>query len=552
MDEVLWNGTGGEVEDGTGNNFAGIANGAVTVTDGRYGRAGSFDGIDDYLATPLNIDQSADSTGMTVEGWLYPTLSDATYRYVFSTFNNGYEWGLSSQYGTWSVDTGKSRYSLSGVPLDRNQWQHIAVVFTPGNSIRFYRNGVMSKEITATNMDYNTDDRNLFIGSRDAASGFFAGLVDEMAVFDRPLGAAEILDHYQAGIRFTEFVDEGLIPLTDYTYRVKAVKESSCGWTTISNSAALKTPAPPVPTDLRVVAVDTDQIELAWTDTTGSETGFRLERCAGASCDFSLSDVFPIPADATAYFDAGGCNGEPYRYRIRAEKYGDATDPPIWPTDWAELPVSVAKPELVAPDPVTASALGSNQVNLDWDDNSSDEAGFKIFRRCTDPDNVACDDFQKIKDVGAGVIHYEDLDGLEAGKTYIYTIRAFKDLGCNFENGLSSEVRVLTWPDTSDPLYRQLAATALGPRLIRLDWDDNVQGEDGFAIEVKTWSGYFALLATVGPNETSYIDRRALEPQTSYVYRIRSFAGGDKVPYSNEASATTLAPAEGIDGTCEP
>ncbi len=32
----------------------------------------AFDGVDDYVATPLNIDQSDDSSGITFEAWVYP------------------------------------------------------------------------------------------------------------------------------------------------------------------------------------------------------------------------------------------------------------------------------------------------------------------------------------------------------------------------------------------------------------------------------------------------------------------------------------------------
>ncbi len=76
---------------------------------------------------------------------------------------------------------------------------------------------------------------------------------------------------------------------------------------------------------------------------------------------------------------------------------------------------------------------------------------------------------------------------------------------------------------------------------INLSWTDNSSNEDGFSIERKTGSsGVYAQIATTTQNAVSYSDA-GLTPNTTYVYQIRAFNANGYSPYSNEASAATLA-----------
>ena len=75
----------------------------------------------------------------------------------------------------------------------------------------------------------------------------------------------------------------------------------------------------------------------------------------------------------------------------------------------------------------------------------------------------------------------------------------------------------------------------------QLTWVDNSQNEDGFNIERKLGTtGTFSLLATVGPNVTSYSDNN-LADSTTYCYRLNAFNSAGNSAYSNEACETTPA-----------
>ncbi len=74
---------------------------------------------------------------------------------------------------------------------------------------------------------------------------------------------------------------------------------------------------------------------------------------------------------------------------------------------------------------------------------------------------------------------------------------------------------------------------------LRLSWADNSTNEDGFRIERKVGTtGTFSVIATVGPNVTSYTDA-SLVSGTTYCYRVNAFNGAGNSPYSPEVCATT-------------
>jgi hypothetical protein len=86
----------------------------------------------------------------------------------------------------------------------------------------------------------------------------------------------------------------------------------------------------------------------------------------------------------------------------------------------------------------------------------------------------------------------------------------------------------------------------------QIGWIDNSENEDGFSIERKLQSnGTYAVIATVGPNVTSYIDS-SLANSTAYCYRVNAFNGAGDSAYTNEAcgtpSATTSPPGPSAPG----
>lgn len=188
--------SGTSAVDAVGVNTGTLVGGVTRISSGKVGRALSFDGVDDAVTTPLNVNESGSGAGATFEAWVFPTSTSSGGHHVLSTDNSGYDWSLLREGSTWYVFTGEGSRS-TGLSVDLNQWQHVAAVFTPGTGVRFYKNGV---SVLLPNIDYDTSDANVALGKNPGFGEYFAGRIDEAAVYPRPLTAAEIQLHYQVGL----------------------------------------------------------------------------------------------------------------------------------------------------------------------------------------------------------------------------------------------------------------------------------------------------------------------------------------------------------------
>lgn len=88
----------------------------------------------------------------------------------------------------------------------------------------------------------------------------------------------------------------------------------------VVRGAAAPTP-PAAPAGLTATAASSSQINLAWTDGSGNETGFKIERCQGAGCS-GFAQIATVGANATSYSDTGLTASTSYSYRVRAYNAG--------------------------------------------------------------------------------------------------------------------------------------------------------------------------------------------------------------------------------------
>src|SRR6185503_4159607 len=117
----------------------------------------------------------------------------------------------------------------------------------------------------------------------------------------------------------TSFSDTGLTVSTSYSYRVRAV-DAANNLGVFSNTSSATTPdttPPSAPGTLTSNAVSSTQIDLSWsaaTDDVGV-TGYRVERCTGASCANFAQIATPT---GTSFSDMGLTPATSYSYRVRA------------------------------------------------------------------------------------------------------------------------------------------------------------------------------------------------------------------------------------------
>jgi subtilisin family serine protease len=123
----------------------------------------------------------------------------------------------------------------------------------------------------------------------------------------------------QTGANVTSFSDTTAAASTTYTYHV--IASNAGGASLPSNPAEATTPAPPpVPADpsgLTANGVSRTQVNLAWTDNSANEDGFKIERCTNAGCT-NFAQVATVGANVRTFSNTGLVRRTTYRFRVRA------------------------------------------------------------------------------------------------------------------------------------------------------------------------------------------------------------------------------------------
>jgi len=393
MDEASWNGVSYDVIDSSSNTNNGRAyNGANTVASGKFGRAGSFDGVNDYIYIPHHSSINP-ANAITVALWAKSNTTTWNNYYFLASkrdaFMLGPQSGSKMMYFYVYVNNGW-RYASFTPSIDITQWHHYAGTYD-GTTIKLYIDGspVASTTYAGT---INNDTGYLAIGLDDGQARYFNGFIDEVAIFNRALGDSEISALTGTTVNPRTYSDTGLSPGTTYTYRVNAYKTATCdgGWELNGNKVEGVTDTLPAPSDLTATAVNTTQVNLSWTNGTTSETGFVIERCEGAGCDFTIKETFTAAAGAQAYSDIMACQNKTYSYRVKAVKE-DA--PPLWETGWSDPTAQASTPPAAAPGGFKVAPATETTLDLTWTDNTAAETGFKI-ERCV---GAGCTDFTPFK-----------------------------------------------------------------------------------------------------------------------------------------------------------
>ena len=186
--------TGTLAADGSGNGNGGTVNGATRTTDGRYGSALAFDGVNDSVDLPgLG---SFYKTGFTLEAWVRKQSAATDDNGVVGTWVGGTQgggpmlWVSSNGIWTGTLATGLANYLTSGQAPVAGQWQHVAFSYN-GSTARFYVNGT---EVANRSFTGNVGDSNTWrIGAYGStAMGFFDGTIDEVRIYNRALTQTEI------------------------------------------------------------------------------------------------------------------------------------------------------------------------------------------------------------------------------------------------------------------------------------------------------------------------------------------------------------------------
>jgi hypothetical protein len=175
--------------------------GSVTYGSGKVAQAFSFNGSDYATAgNPAALNLTGNQ--VTIDGWVNPSVAMSTEAVFFGKFGNGaiqyiLEW-VPGGGGTLAGRVNNGSTEAVFTP-PTGTWTHLALVYngsaTP--SVTVYVNGVVLVASTTATGNINSTTSPFLIGGTPDVRDF-NGLVDEVEVFDRALGATEIGDIYNA------------------------------------------------------------------------------------------------------------------------------------------------------------------------------------------------------------------------------------------------------------------------------------------------------------------------------------------------------------------
>jgi hypothetical protein len=194
--------TGTIASDATGNNRTGTVNGAVWNAAGRFGGALSFDGVND-IVTVADANALDLTTGMTLSAWVRPVTLSGWRTALLKEATNGLTYALYAhdnvpQPAAYANIGGVERSAAGTAALALNTWSHLAATYD-GTTLRLFVNGTqVSSQTMAGSITASTGA--LRIGGNTVWGEYFAGLIDEVRIYNRALTASELTTDMNAPV----------------------------------------------------------------------------------------------------------------------------------------------------------------------------------------------------------------------------------------------------------------------------------------------------------------------------------------------------------------
>jgi peptidoglycan/xylan/chitin deacetylase (PgdA/CDA1 family) len=197
------NDTGTTAADSAGTNtgtFTGATRGAAgLLTAEPANKAAGFSGTGQYVQIPSATALSP-TARVSVEAWMKPTTLPATgaFRSIASKAES-YSLQFNGPRLEFTLVQGATRRRLQAPAgaIVAGATYHVVGTYD-GTTQRLYVNGAQVASVALTGA-IGANTNSLIVGSWNGAQEFFAGTIDEVAVYPAALTAARVSAHYQAG-----------------------------------------------------------------------------------------------------------------------------------------------------------------------------------------------------------------------------------------------------------------------------------------------------------------------------------------------------------------
>ncbi len=135
----------------------------------------------------------------SLEAWIDPRRLNENTRRVFSSEDavGGYLVGVRAGALVFSRFA-NGRWSTITTDVTSGRWTHVVATYDAGHVMRLYVDGVRVNALAST-ISLPTAGRELRIGSLRGRWRFYAGTLDEVAVYRHALDAGRVAEHYRLG-----------------------------------------------------------------------------------------------------------------------------------------------------------------------------------------------------------------------------------------------------------------------------------------------------------------------------------------------------------------
>ncbi len=199
---------------------------------------------------------------------------------------------------------------------------------------------------------------------------------------------------------------------------------------------------PGVPTSLAITTASTSQLNLSWSDGSGSGStdSYTIDRSLSSGSGYSQ---IASGVTATSYNDTGLSAGTRYYYRIKAVNTEGTSA-------YSSIENRFTLPNQVSG--LSASAVSNTQINLSWNNPTGTEAGYKIERSTSSGSGYS--------QIGTTASTSYNATGLTLNTTYYFRVRAYTDPGG--DGAYSSVANATTQNNASAPSGVSIATSSSG------------------------------------------------------------------------------------------
>lgn len=319
-----------------------------------------------------------------------------------------------------------------------------------------------------------------------------------------------------------KYSDTGLEPNTRYFYRVrKSLGTGVSGEAFPDENGTGAYTLLPTPTFTARPSSD-NSIYITWSGVTNSDVVIERRMASG-----SFSPIMTAGPTMQGWYDNTGLvPGAFYTYRIMAK---NSVNNSLYSDE-----LTIHNYYLEPPSALNITINKNSEIELKWYDNSTDEAGFEIWRL-----TYGSGQYVLYATVDKNITTFTDTM-VDRGIQYSYKVRAYTQGGqtfSEFSNVASSGIGIINPP-------ADLGFDYISEFQIQLCWTDTSNNEHGFIVERKIGDGgEWSQVAWVSANKTTYVVSN-LNKYTKYYFRVRAYNyTGSVDSVSDEIIVSTSRPA---------